>query len=176
MRTPNYDKFPKVAVPGGNHGVTRGWAAIASELHGVLNALPHTSPLLAIECYPSVFVSEIRDGLQTVMTGALWIDSSEAMLSAAEVDRLVAPDLGGDDPVFGRMSRLSLEQFFDPTKIDAMRARIADAAGPVVVIGPARSSWRRHQKYWCTPIWLAGKRSNANGAARSRTWACRTAR
>ena len=136
MRTPNYDKFPKISVPDGNHGVTRGWAAVASQLRAALTAVPRTRPLLVVECYPGVSIAEIRGGLQRVLAEALWIVSSDAMLSAGEVDQLVAPDLGGDDPVFGRMTRLLLQQFFDTTKIDAVRAQIAAAAGPVVVVGP----------------------------------------
>ena len=136
MRTSNYDKFPRVDVPSGNQGVTRGWAAIAAQLRSSLTAPPGTPPVMAIECYPGVSISEIRDGLQPVFARALWIDSREAMLSAAEIDQLVAPDLGGDDPVFGYMSRLVLEQFFDTEKIAAVRTRITNASDPVVVIGP----------------------------------------
>lgn len=136
MRTSNYDKFPQVDVPSGNQGVTRGWAAIAAQLQSSLSAQQETRAIMAIECYPGVSIAEIRGALQPVFVRALWIDSSEAMLSAAQIDQLVAPDLGGDDPVFGYMSRLVLEQFFDTEKIAAVRTRITNAPGPVIVIGP----------------------------------------
>ena len=136
MRPSNYDKSPQISVPGGESGVARGWAAIRAQIQTALAAAPHTRAVLAIECYPGVAIAEIRDGLQTAWANALWIDSNEAMLCAHDVDQLVAPDLGGDDPVFGRMTRLVLEQFFDQSKLDAVRALIAKSPGPVVVIGP----------------------------------------
>ena len=136
MRPSNYDKFPQVSVPGGENGVARGWAAIGTRIRAALAAMPHSRAVLAVECYPGVMIEEIREGLRTAWANALWIDSNEAMLCAPDVDQLVAPDLGGDDPVFGRMTRLVLEQFFDQSKLDDVRARIAKSPGPVVVIGP----------------------------------------
>jgi hypothetical protein len=48
---------------------------------------------------------------------------------------LVAPYLGGDDPIFGYLSRLTLDNFLSPEKVASLRARIAQRGGPVVVIG-----------------------------------------
>jgi mannose-6-phosphate isomerase class I len=86
-----------------------------------------------------VFQEEIRGGLRDDFSDALWIDSREAMLSAAEIDLLVAPDLGGDDPIFGFLTRLTLDQFFSRDKMSSVRAEIALARGPIVVIGPGAS-------------------------------------
>ena len=47
----------------------------------------------------------------------------------------MAPWLGGDDPVFGFYSPLTLESFLDAAKVSALRDRIAAQKGVVVVYG-----------------------------------------
>jgi mannose-6-phosphate isomerase class I len=58
------------------------------------------------------------------------------MLPAEQIEALVAPFLGGDDPVFGFMSGLTLPQFFDAERLRHMRqaaARVSE--GIVLVLG-----------------------------------------
>jgi hypothetical protein len=138
MRTPNYDKFPVVEVRGAERDVWRGWSPIAEHLKTILDAagVRKSAPILAIECYTGVFQDEIRQGLQNCFGNALWIDAREALLSAAEIDRLVAPYLGGDDPLFGYLTNLDLGQFFCPEKLARTRGKLALAEDPVVIIGP----------------------------------------
>ena len=58
------------------------------------------------------------------------------MLPAEQIDRLVEPFLGGDDPVFGWLSGLKLPQFFDPARTAALRQSIEDSAdGLVLIVG-----------------------------------------
>jgi hypothetical protein len=82
-----------------------------------------------------VFEEEIRGALEAGLGPALWITAREALRPGAEIDRLVAGDLGGDDPLFGYLTRLTLEEFFSPEKIGTLRAAMAEARCPVVVIG-----------------------------------------
>jgi mannose-6-phosphate isomerase class I len=144
MRIPNYDKFPHVDVPGAVESAWRGWSAIASRLQDELSRAraqgsPARGRVLVIECYSGVFETEIRAGLGPGFDSALWIYSRDAFRPTTEIDRLGAPDLGGDDPVFGFLSRLTLEDFLSDEKAAALRSRIAAAPGPVVVIGPGAS-------------------------------------
>jgi len=139
-RTPNYDKFPDVTVPGGAEHAWQGWNAIATHLRQCVNTNPRGDRLiLAVECYTGVLDEEIRGGLRAGFGAALWIDTREAFLPAADIDRLVAPDLGANDPVFGFLTRLTLEDFFSNEKIKLLRGMINSVYGPVVVIGPGAS-------------------------------------
>ena len=144
MRTSNYDKFPHVDVPGAVECAWRGWAAIAARLREQLlrvhaQGRPARASVIVIECYSGVFEPEVRAGLDPAFDSALWINTCDAFRPAAEIDRLVAPDLGGDDPVFGFLSRLTLEDFLSDEKVASLRSRIAAAPGPVVVIGHGAS-------------------------------------
>ena len=88
-------------MPG--HACDVGWGAIAARLGGVV----------AVECYPGVDEAEIIRQLEPRLLPAVVIHARDAMRPADEIDRLVEPFLGGDDPVFGFMSGLPLEAFFD---------------------------------------------------------------
>ncbi len=140
MRASNYDKRPCVDVPGAAGCAWRGWAAIGSRLREATAKLQGQGErVVAIECYSGVFDAEIRSALREALGPAVWIDTRDAFLSPAEIDQLVAPDLGGDDPVFGYLSRLTLDQFLSTEKLASFRSLIAGSSGPVVVIGPGAS-------------------------------------
>jgi mannose-6-phosphate isomerase class I len=143
MRTSNYDKYPCVEVPGAVECAWRGWTAIAAQLRDQLSREhargPARGKVLVVECYGGVFELEICAALRSAFDSALWINTREAFRPATEIDRLVAPDLGGDDPVFGFLSRLTLEDFLSDEKVASLRSRIVDAPGTVVVIGPGAS-------------------------------------
>jgi mannose-6-phosphate isomerase class I len=64
----------------------------------------------------------------------LAIAACEAMRSPEAIDSLVAPFLGGDDPVFGFLGGLTLPQFFEDTKVARLRERIRDCAGGLVLV------------------------------------------
>ncbi|MFZ4599717.1 MAG: mannose-6-phosphate isomerase, partial [Terrimicrobiaceae bacterium] len=129
-----YDKFPVVDVPG--HFCWRGWEQIGAELLQASEKFGKQA-VIAIECYSGVLDDEIVLNLTRAFPGALFIRTEvEAFRSPDEIDALVAPDLGGDDPIFGRLTRLHLRDFLDPDKVSAIRARTKSADRPVVIYGP----------------------------------------
>ncbi|MBC8009875.1 MAG: mannose-6-phosphate isomerase, partial [Burkholderiales bacterium] len=150
LRAPNYDKLPAVAVPRAHAAsLSAGWPAIAATLRAALAEKP--SRLLAVECYPCTHDDDIREklgcalGTSTALGAApaFVLDTKSVFKTPAEIDALVAPDLGGNDPVFGRISSLRIEQFLDAAKLAAARETIraaisADASpGFILVVGPA---------------------------------------
>lgn len=165
-RTPNYDKFPEIIIPAGAGDARQGWSAIATHLHQCMNTNVRAgNALLAIECYVGVSDGEIRAGLREAFGTALWIDTREALLPCADIDRLVASDLGGDDPVFGFLTRLKLEDFFSSEKFELLRGRISCARGLAVVIGPGASLMAPHDAllvYADLPRWEAQQRQRRN--------------
>ena len=139
MRKPNYEKFPIIEVPGSAGDAWRGWSAVAARLRHAMAAASNGAPVLVIESYVGVFDEEIAQALRDSFEQALWIAAREAMLPPAAIDRLVAPYLGGDDPIFGYLTRLSFEDFFSRERVSELRGAIARADRPVVVFGPGAS-------------------------------------
>src|SRR4051812_26802761 len=113
---PNYDKFPKVSVPNSSGKCVAGWQNCAERLSVAIRQRNAQRTVLVVECYPGVNETEIIGELNTRLKPALVVRAEEAMLEGASVDALVAPFLGGNDPVFGFLSGLSLPQFFAEKK------------------------------------------------------------
>ena len=136
MKKSNYDKSPFIPVSNDASACKLGWAAVCGAISEAVSARNCSKTVLAIECYPGVFEDEIFDALQNDLPGAMVLRSASAFLEPAAIDRLVAPDLGGEDPIFGRMSDLSLSEFFDPLKREKLQSRIAAMEpGLVIVLG-----------------------------------------
>jgi mannose-6-phosphate isomerase class I len=96
--------------------------------------------LIAVEAYPGLHDKELLDALaEGLQPGLLLHTEAEFFISEAEVNALVAPDLGGDDPIFGRLTRLNLVDFIDEHRLRITRERVKTSTGPVVIYGPGAS-------------------------------------
>ena len=122
----NYDRYPAVPCePLGACSV--GWSAVAARL------LADDPRVVVVDCYPGVLDSDVKE-LTAAVGPDVVIDIATALKPPAEVDAMVAPDLT-DDPVFGRLTRLELTDFFDGARLDGLRRRVDEATGRVLVIG-----------------------------------------
>jgi mannose-6-phosphate isomerase class I len=90
--------------------------------------------VLAVETYPGVRPADVV----SLLSSDLVVDVSEAYRSPAELANLVADELT-DDPVFGRLSSRTVEDFFDPDRLARLRAMVAGSTGTVAVVGTGAS-------------------------------------
>ncbi|HWR15711.1 MAG TPA: class I mannose-6-phosphate isomerase [Terriglobales bacterium] len=129
-----YDKFPYVQVSSRSSDCSVGWTAIAERLRP---ELWHPRVVVCVECYPGAFVDEIATALTRVLQPSLLIRAEQAYRTPEEMAPIVDHYLG-DDPVFGRMNGLSLEDFLDGAKVREARCAIENQkSGVIVVIGTA---------------------------------------
>lgn len=126
-RRSNYDKFPFIAA-GTAEECSAGWDAIAARLK--------ENRVLCIECYPGMFVREAVEELCARLDLLAVFLSEECLKTPQELHAMLDPVLG-DDRVFGRMSGIGLADYFDASRIEAMRHAVEHAAkqGAVIVIG-----------------------------------------
>jgi mannose-6-phosphate isomerase class I len=80
-----------------------------------------------------VHAEEVRDALAAELAPSTVVTAEDALRSAADLARELAPYLG-DDPVFGRMSPLGLEWFFAPERVASARTRIARVERGIVLV------------------------------------------
>ena len=126
-----YDKFPYIPVSSLDACLC-GWQAIAEELRGIQASRQR---VLCIECYPGVLVTDVREPLTTLLKPSLVISTEDLLLPPAELNRRVASFLT-DDPVFGVMNGIEIEDFFVPEKLRDARLKLEQARGErVLVIG-----------------------------------------
>jgi mannose-6-phosphate isomerase class I len=123
-----YDRTPVIPVPG-EHRAWRG-DAVWARLGEVLERGP-----VAIDAYPGVDLPELRATIQRHLPDALVLDVEDlAARPRAEIEALIAPNLT-DDRVFGVLSHHALADFYDADRLAEVATAVADADGPVVVIG-----------------------------------------
>jgi mannose-6-phosphate isomerase class I len=135
-RKANYDKFPVVAVPNGANACVAGLDACAQSLRQAISARQSRKAVLVVECYPGVDTTTLLQQLKQVLTPTLALNVADAMLPPERIDALAEPFLGGNHPVFGFLSDLTLPQFFDSGRLEHLRAQIeAVKEGVVLVVG-----------------------------------------
>ncbi len=133
MKFPSsYDQQPTVSISSSSTDCAVGWPAVVEQLRGC------NAGTLCVECYPGAFVEPIEQAIASALHPSQIFRTSECMKGPQELNDLLAPYLG-DDPVFGRMNGIELEDFFDPKKFQAARRQIACGQGTILVIGTGAS-------------------------------------
>jgi mannose-6-phosphate isomerase class I len=160
QRSSNYDKFPQTRVPDSEGACVEGWDAIGSRL-GKLDGV------VAVECYPGTDVQAICCELVARLNPELVLDTRDLLRCPDEIEALVAPFLGGDDPVFGYMSGLSLIDFFDQKQLCRAREAVSQAGGRTLVVGPGATLVHEGDVlvYADLPRWEAQTRFRRNASS-----------
>jgi hypothetical protein len=138
-RAPNYDREPFVAVPAGAGACVGGWDAIGERVRTASRSSGERF-VVVVDCYVGVHAESVREELTRRLKPALVIDSRGAFRGPEEIDRLVEPYLGGDDPIFGFLCGLTMDRFLDPAKLADLRRRVEQARGLVLIVGEAASA------------------------------------
>lgn len=140
-----YDIYPGFSIGPGK--IASGYAALAERLVGQRHVI--------IEGYSGVF----WDVLQTNLNAALqaqgvqvaWVDVGQALKPVETLEAMIAPFLGGDDPIFGTRFTGTLADFFDLEKLARLRP---DPAAPLTILygpGAALAGWEGLLVYVDTP-------------------------
>jgi mannose-6-phosphate isomerase class I len=133
---PAYDKSPFVAVPGGERSCVVGWDAIAARLKQAVAERATRKIVLAVEAYPGVDEAQVLRELKSRLQPSVTLHARDAMLPPERIDALVAPFLGGADPVFGFLSGLKLPDFFDSAGIASLRSKVERTpVGLALIVG-----------------------------------------
>lgn len=131
MNNSNFDKLPRVSVEGFD-GYS-GWAEIVDELKNKLAGSTTGKKVIIVECYPGVSIGNINEHLRKAFEGARFFDIAEAMKPSDEIEKLVYPFVT-DDPVFGYMTPLSIENFFDKQSLKELSGSIEEAEEELICV------------------------------------------
>jgi hypothetical protein len=127
----NYDKFPYVPISPSSAKCQVGWPAIAGAIQESIHG---NRSVVCIECYPGVLKEQIH-ALADMLHPTSVICAEALFKSPVSIDKMVEQFLG-DDPVFGRMNGIQIEDYFDPAKLAAAQAGLQRGnAGLNLVIG-----------------------------------------
>jgi mannose-6-phosphate isomerase class I len=128
----NYDKYPCTPVSTSAANCWVEWRNIIDRLRP---SSVESRCTLAVECYPGTFEGSIKDVLVEGLRPTEVVYTPDLLKTPNCVDKMLAPLLG-DDPVFGRMNDLGLEVFFEETKLNEARQKVASwREGFLLVVG-----------------------------------------
>jgi mannose-6-phosphate isomerase class I len=128
-----YDRFPY--IPSGSHEECHsGWPAIVE----VIQSQAGTGSVIVVECYPGVLLEELSRELGAGLHNAELLLTTDLFRPVAEIDRMLEPLLG-DDPVFGMMNMVEIEDFFEPARLAEARRNCQNGTRSLVVLGPGAS-------------------------------------
>ncbi|MCC5850202.1 MAG: class I mannose-6-phosphate isomerase [Verrucomicrobia bacterium] len=133
LAAPNYDTRPATDVP--EPGAAP-WQSGGDDIAAALKSRAASARRIAVECYPGVDDDAIRETLVKALKPARTVDSKTTFKPEAEIDAMVAPFLGGDDPIFGFLNQtLSLSDFFDSARL----TDLSDDPDLTLIVGPGAS-------------------------------------
>lgn len=110
----DYGLYPTHSL--GKGKIQQGFEELATELQ------KHKTVI--IDGYQGVFYENVRNKLEAnfqksgIKTN--WIDVSKMLKSETEINKLIAPFLGGNDPIFGTRTTLGLNDFFQTEKLNTV--------------------------------------------------------
>lgn len=131
-RKSHFNRFPFIPVTASASDCVIGWDSILEVFRGATGGCRRH--VFCVECYLGVVENELVEVLGSGLRPGLLFRTNEYLKSPREIDQMLARDLG-EDPVFGRMNGVLLNDFFD-TALAAAREQIAKLKeGLILIIG-----------------------------------------
>lgn len=144
MTMSNYDKQPYIQVSENNDDCITGWENICSHLNSQLAQRKPGRTVVVVDCYHGVQHSEVETSLRSGVKHELFIKSTDAFKSEAEIQEMVYPFVT-DDRIFGFVTNLEIDAYFDKKKLSAIRQQIDSIPeGIVVVYGEGAACVAQH--------------------------------
>src|SRR5271167_39668 len=133
----NYERFPIFTVSRISSESWEGWHKIVERLNAFAAAPEQCT--ISFECYPGVFEKALISTLVEGMRPSSLIVTSDLFKSHSEIELMVSSVLG-DDPVFGSMNGLEIEDFFDDAKLAGAREQVKNwKHGLLLIVGTGAS-------------------------------------
>lgn len=128
MRQANYDKKPATEISG---NIFLGWDAIQEVVQSCLAQ----NKVLAIDCYPGVFEEDIVENICVQTATPLRVILTRDLFKDEEQIKSLTDRFMTDDVLFGYISNLTINDYFDPEKLHAAQQSIEHHKGETVIIG-----------------------------------------
>ncbi|MGL4608073.1 MAG: class I mannose-6-phosphate isomerase [Trueperaceae bacterium] len=141
----HYDIYPTFPLEAGS--IELGYAALARHLtqHSVI----------ILDGYAGVMWEDFRERLSAALTQqgtrASWTNINQALKAFSDIETLVNPFLGNDDPVFGKRFTGSLQDFFDVKKLNLLQPNKAATLNIIYGSGATLANWQGYLVYLDVP-------------------------
>lgn len=126
MRKVNYDRFPSTKITG---TILQGWDAV----HALLVECFKAKKVVAVDFYAGVREEEVAGELE-LLSPTLFINTRNLMKPQDEIKAMTERFMT-DDVLFGYVTNLTLNDYFDAEKLEEARKQVADTTGRVIIVG-----------------------------------------
>ena len=126
MRKVNYDRFPSTKI---TRTILQGWDAV----HTLLVECFKVKKVVAVDFYAGVREEEVAGELE-LLSPTLFINTRNLMKPQDEIKAMTERFMT-DDVLFGYVTNLTLNDYFDAEKLEQARKQVADATGRVIIVG-----------------------------------------
>ncbi len=139
----NFNKCPIVEVAG-DFPVAEGWEQISSRIVASLLNIRSGKKVVVVEYYPGVIEDNITSNLRNLIKPDLMISTKACMWPEEKINEMVHQYVT-DDRVFGFMTDLEIDSYFDPEWVGHARKGIElISEGVVLVVGTGASYVAQH--------------------------------
>ncbi len=112
-----------------------GWPLILDQVRSSIAQISKGKIIVVVEVYPGAFAEEIVKEFATALRPDTLLIAEHLFEDVRKIREMVHPDVK-DDRLFGRLSRLDIDAFFDPKKVADARSTIAARKhGVIMIIG-----------------------------------------
>jgi len=131
-----YDIYPTLRLEEGKIGI--GFDSLAKILAD--------EKVLIFDGYVGVFFDDFSKNLDAEFARlgkkVAWFSVEKALKEEAEIDRMIAPFLGGNDPLFGTRTSLVLSDFYDTDKLYQIQPDLKADISVIVGPGATLAGWK----------------------------------
>ena len=135
----SFEKYPSIRVEGYDNSCTSGWEDIISTLKSKISSTQKNKMVVVIECYQGTFYEDLFELVKNSLDYNHLTHAADLMLSEERILQLTQPDVT-DDRVFGYLSRLNMEDFFDTDQLISKKNEILNiSTGTIIIFGHGAS-------------------------------------
>jgi mannose-6-phosphate isomerase class I len=131
-----YDIYPTLRLEAGKIGI--GFEGLAKTIAN--------EKILIIDGYIGVFFDDFSKKLDAEFArlgkNVAWFSMEKALKEEAEIDRMIAPFLGGNDPLFGTRTNLVLSDFYDAGKLAQIQPDLKADISVIIGQGASLAGWK----------------------------------
>ncbi|HTR82432.1 MAG TPA: class I mannose-6-phosphate isomerase [Bacteroidota bacterium] len=116
-----------------------GWEQIGSQVSAACSNIPKKKKIILLELYQGTFEDEIVNEFCKALEPGVIVRTKDLYWEESKIRDVVHPDVT-DDRIFGHLTRLTIDAFFDPGKLETARREISSTKSGIVLIAGTGAS------------------------------------
>lgn len=134
MKKTAFNNLPVVEITNPAYKVEEGWEAVCGEINKAVEKPGSHKKTVVIETYQGVIYEDLLATFKEKLHYTTFVESRDYMLPEDEIKRLTFPDVT-NDRIFGFLTRLTMDAFFDKSKIAGFQKKLNSSDGITIIFG-----------------------------------------